>query len=463
MTILAPLDPGRSTPMLSHPQVDLCIGFGMLIKSLCMAINKRHDYEGNLQPPARQGESVDPPSITSPLMRIAQVAPFPVRKNGIGIYTARLIEELRSQDPQCSIMSPADLLPRKSGQETGDGNGREFPLPWPGAFLEAIDAASSQLVHIQHGLYIGHGHNLARFLSGLRARRIPCVLTLHGVWPPTLFRRWPARFYRLLAANVERVIVHQRAGSLTILQEHGIPADRITVIPHGTWTGAEIAPAKIPEPIGMAGRRVVLFAGNIFRRKGLHIVIQAFPAVIRRIPEARLLVVGSERTNNFLDRVYRLWLHEKMLPGLKEGWLFHRAEYVPDAELSTRIAAAEVVVFPYLRRYGSASGVFHRVLAAGRPAICSNIPTFAEANDAWGERLPDLFPPPGDIEAWSRSLIRILTDETFRRRAMEASAALGHETSWASVARQHLQLYRALLPPAPIPNKSLQSTAEGSI
>ncbi|HEX7501956.1 MAG TPA: glycosyltransferase, partial [Acidobacteriota bacterium] len=385
-----------------------------------------------------------PARTASSRIRIAQIAPRQTRQNGIGIYTARLIEELRLQDPQCSIMSPADLLPRKSGQETGDGNGREFPRYWPGAFLEAIDAASSQLVHIQHGLYIGYDRRLASFLAGLRDRRIPCVATLHGVWPPTHFRRWPARFYRLLAANVEQVIVHQRAGSLTILQEHGIPADRITVIPHGTWTDAEIAPAKIPEPIGMAGRRVVLFAGNIFRRKGLHIVIQAFPAVIRRIPEACLLVVGSERTNNFLDRLYRLWLHEKMLPGLKEGWLFHRSEYVPDAELSTRIAAAEVVVFPYLRRYGSASGVFHRGLAAARPAICSNIPTFAEANDAWGERLPDLFPPPGDAEAWSRAMIRILTDETFRKLAMEASAALGHETSWSSVARQHLRLYRTL-------------------
>ena len=92
-----------------------------------------------------------------------------------------------------------------------------------------------------------------------------------------------------------------------------------------------------------------------------------------------------------------------MRPGLKEGWLIYRAEYVPDDELWARITAAEVAVFPYLRRYGSASGVFHRALAAGLPAMCSNVPTFAEAIDAWGETLNELFPPPGDVEAWSRS------------------------------------------------------------
>lgn len=387
----------------------------------------------------------------SPPMRIALVAPHPESRNGIGNYTDRLIDEFRLQDPRCSIMVPGDLFPRKAGQKSGDWRGRELPPHWPGVFLEAIDAAQTQLVHLQHGLYIGHGRDLDRFLAGLRDRRIPCVVTLHGVWPPTLFRRWPARFYRLLAENVQQVIIHQRAGTLTLLQEHGIPTDRITVIPHGTWTSEEITPANIPDTMGMAGRRIVLFAGNIFRRKGLHIVIQAFPAVARRIPGACLLVVGNERTNNVLDRLYRFWLHARMRPGLKEGWLIRRAEYVPDDELWARIVAAEVVVFPYMRRYGSASGVFHRVLAAGRPAMCANIPTFAEAIDAWGESLSDLFPPAGDVAAWSRALINILSDEHFRRRAMEASAALGRETSWSLVAREHLELYRSLLSPAPIP------------
>lgn len=390
--------------------------------------------------------SSESPGITSPLMRIALVAPHPASQNGIGNYTIRLMEEFRLQAPKCSITTPADLLPQESTKKSGDWRGGEFPPHWPGLFLDAIDNAHPQLVHIQHGLYIGQDHHLGLFLAGLRARRIPCVVTLHGVWSPTPLRHWPARIYRLLAENVDRVIVHQQDRTLTLLQEYGISTDRITVIPHGTWTHEEITPVKIPDTMDIAGRRIVLFAGNIFRRKGLHIVIRAFPAVVRRIPEACLLVVGNERTNNVLDRLYRLWLHARMRPGLKEGWLIRRPEYVPDDELWARICAAEIVVFPYMRRYGSASGVFHRVLAVGRPTICSNVPTFAEAMEAWGKSLTDLFPPPGDVGAWSRSLIRILSDEPFRKRAKEASAALGRETLWPLVAQEHLQLYRSLLP-----------------
>ncbi len=398
-----------------------------------------HQTPMDLHGSANQEESTDWPNITLPPMRIVLVAPHPASKNGIGNYTARLIRELRLQGPQCSIMSPTDLL----------WGGWELPPHWPDVFLEIIDATHPQLVHIQHGLYLGHGPELTRFLAELRTRHIPCVVTLHGVWSPTLFFRWSPPFYRLLAANVAQVIVHQRDGTLKSLQKHGIPADRIAVIPHGTWTSAETVPANIPDTMDMTGRRLVLFAGNIFQQKGLHIVIQAFKDVVRRIPGACLLVVGNERAENFIDRLYRVYLHAKMHQGLKAGWLISRAEYVPDDELWEHITAAEVVVFPYLRRYGSASGVFHRVLAAGRPAICSNVPTFAEAISAWSENLTDLFPPPGSVKAWSRAIIKILSDESFRQRAMAASASLGRETSWSLVARKHLQLYGSLLSPSP--------------
>jgi glycosyltransferase involved in cell wall biosynthesis len=419
----------------------------MNIDTIVTMIADKHYGAVKIETPAAAGgKSIDLPNIHFPRMKIAQLAPSSSGYNGIGAYTARLSEELRLQDPQCAIITLVDYFPRKSGREPGNWGGRSFPSHWPDYCLEAIDATLPQVVHIQHGVYMGHGHDLTRFLDGLRARRIPCVVTLHGVWSPRLFRHWPASFYHLLAVNVEHVIVHQDAGNVGLLQENGFPIQRIMVIPHGTWTSEKIAPGQTSDAIGMTTRKIVLFAGNIFQRKGLHVVLQAFPAVMRRIPEACLQVVGKERTNNLFDRLYRLWLHARMQTGLKDGWLLRCAEYVPEAELSMRIAAAHVVVFPYLRRYGSASGIFHRVLAFGRPAICSNIPTFAEAIDTWGKDLPDLFPAPGDVGAWSRSLIRILSDESFRTRAMEAAAVMAQHTQWPLVARQHLRMYRALIP-----------------
>ena len=364
-------------------------------------------------------------------------------KNGIGVYSARLADELRRQDPRCVVTAAADLLPRTSVPRSGsDWRGREFPPRWADPLLLALDAARPRIVHVQHGLYIGHGRDLVRFLAGLRERGIASVVTLHGVWPPSPLRRWPSRLYRLLADKADRVIVHQAAGALKLLEDHGVAAERIAVIPHGTWTGDEAARSRVPEA---ADGRTVLFAGNIFRRKGLHVVLRAFPEVVRRVPQARLLVVGNERANNLLDRLYLLWLHGRMRRGSREGWLLRSRGYVPDAEFTGSIAGAAAAVFPYLRRYGSASGVFHHVLAAGRPALCSAVPTFAEAIASWGGRLPELIVPPGDKGGWSRSLACVLSDDALRERAAAASRELGLRSSWAEVARMHLRLYRGLL------------------
>lgn len=386
-------------------------------------------------------------------MRIAVVGPHSVSQNGIGDYTSRLIEEFRLQAP-CSITAVTERLHIKPDHQLRNWRGRELPSYWPYAFLEAIDAVRPHLVHIQHGRYLGYGRDFIRFLTGLNDRRIPCVVTLHSVWSPTLLRRWPVRFFRMLAANNAQVIVHHRAGTLTLLEKFGIPPNRITVIPHGTWSSKDISAIKNLRSMGIEvsieNKRIVLFAGNIFYRKGLHILLRAFPAVVRQIPDACLLVVGNKRIDNLLDRFYCFCLNALIHQGLKEGWLIYRSQYVPDEELWTHITTAEIAAFPYLRRFGSSSGIFHRVLAAGRPAICSNIQTFAEAIEAWGESLTELFLPPNDVEAWSHILIRILSDEHLRNQAKEASIILGRETSWPLVAQEHLRLYKSLLSPASI-------------
>ncbi|HLP47937.1 MAG TPA: glycosyltransferase [Candidatus Kapabacteria bacterium] len=380
-------------------------------------------------------------------LNMAMISPQSTSSNGIWDYTARLIKEFRLLNPQCSIITPSNLIPEKKSERRSNWQGKQFPSHWPYIFLEAIDAAHVSLVHIQQGAYIGHGNELIQFLTGLHARRIPSVITLHDVWPPTLIRRWPVSFYRQLAENEVQVIIHQKAGTLKFLIKHGIPADRIAIIPHGTWTQEDIP--IIPDRMNNSKQRIILFAGNIFPRKGLHRMLRAFPDVVRNISGACLLVVGRDRNHNIIDRFYCFWLRRKMRSGLKKGWLIQRSEYVTEEELWANICTADVTVFPYTRPYGSSSGIFHRVLAAGRPSICSYIPTFGEAIEAWGECLDDLILPPNDTAAWSRALIRILTDEAFRKQAMEASASLGRKTSWPLVAGEHLRLYQKLLSPVP--------------
>jgi glycosyltransferase involved in cell wall biosynthesis len=386
------------------------------------------------------------PNSGAPFL-VAQIAPYPPEPNGIGDYTYDLCRALRQADPSVSVLALACRMPGVAEREPDVWRCWDPRSDWPAGLLRAVDDVAPQVVHLQHGMYMGHGRRVARFLEGLRSRRIPVVVTLHGVWPTAITRRWPRRFHGTLAEYADRVMIHQRAGALDVLLEHGVPAERIAVIPLGTADPPVFDAARAREKLGLTRKPIVLFAGLIFRRKGLHTAVRAFKGVSREIPEACLLAVGRERSAHPVDELYRLCLRGLMRRGRKAGWIDFRPGHASEEDLSLYIGSADLVVMPYMRPYGSSSAIFHRALAAGRPVLCSNVPTFAEAVDAWAADLPELIVPPGDVQAWARALTGILTRPHLRERAARASFELGRTSRWPSVAEGHIRMYRTLITP----------------
>jgi glycosyltransferase involved in cell wall biosynthesis len=382
-------------------------------------------------------------------MLVAQVGPYPPGKNGIGDYVVALAGALHEADPDVACLVLACRAPGAPEREPGVWRCFEPRSDWTARLLAAVDEVRPRLVHVQHGMYLGHDGRLPLFLEGLRARGVPGVVTLHGVWPASLVRRWPRRFHRALGRAAGRVVIHQRAGSMDVLLGHGVPSDRISVIPHWTKPAPAVDPVQARLRLGLGGGPLALFAGLIFPRKGLHVAVRAFPAVARGVPGARLLAMGRVRTASPVDWVYRAWLGWLAGPGRRAGWLDYRPGHASEEDLEASIAAADAVVFPYLRPYGSSSGMLHRVLAAGRPVVCSNVPTFAEAIDAWGRELPELVVRPGDVGAWERAMADVLGRADLRAQAAGASARLGNAFPLAAAAEAHVRLYRELLGTAP--------------
>jgi glycosyltransferase involved in cell wall biosynthesis len=376
---------------------------------------------------------------------VAQVAPYPPQLNGIGDCTYDLCRAIRQQDPGVSALALACRVPGAPERESDVWRCWDPRSDWPPELLRAVDDVAPQVVHVQQGMYMGHGRRVTRFLEGLKSRRIPVVVTLHGVWPAGLARRWPRRFHGTLAALADRIMIHQRAGALAVLLGHGVPAERIMVIPLGTADPPTIDVARARERLGLTRKPIVLFAGLIFRRKGLHTAVRAFKSVSRDVPRACLLAVGRERSAHPVDELYRAWLRGLMRLGRKAGWIDFRPGHASEEDLSLYIGTADLIVMPYLRPYGSSSAIFHRALAAGRPVLCSDVPTFAEAIDAWTTDLPEMIVPPGDVQAWARAMTLALTRPDLRERAARASLELGLRSRWPSVAAEHIRMYRSLL------------------
>lgn len=231
-----------------------------------------------------------------------------------------------------------------------------------------------------------------------------------------------------VAANVravDAVVVHSTAGRAQVIA-YGSDAASVSVLPHGALDAYRavdaVAPPDVPD-----GVPFVLFAGLIRPYKGLGDLLEAWPSVRRRVPEARLLILGSPlrrepETDADLERAQRLAANGVLL----------RLGYADADVFAGAFERADVVVLPY--RAADQSGVLLTALALGRPVVVTDVGGFRETVEGAG---CGLVVPPRRPEALAEALATLLADPEERRRLGEAArAAADGPYSWARIARR---------------------------
>lgn len=162
-----------------------------------------------------------------------------------------------------------------------------------------------------------------------------------------------------------RVIANAQMVKRDVMQRHGVPETAIEVI----YNGVDLerfnprhrdgGGAKIRREAGFGAEHVVfLFLGSGFPRKGFDLLLEAFPAVLKAQPNARLLVVGKDSGQQAYEaRAAKLGIAQavKFLGG--RG----------DAEAC--FGAGDVYVLP--TRYDPFANATIEALASGLPVITS--------------------------------------------------------------------------------------------
>jgi glycosyltransferase involved in cell wall biosynthesis len=388
-------------------------------------------------------------------VKVAFVSVFPPNTNGIGDYTYDLCRALAARSPATPLVVLAD----RSGETAVDVEVDRCWSPegdWVPDVLAAAERAQPDVVHLQHGGYMGRDRRVPQLLERLRARRIGTVITLHGVYPQrgrSLWRpsKWsPLQFHRALGQASDRIVIHQRSGAFDPLVEHGVDAERVAIISHGTPEVSAVDGRAARARLGLPpDRPIALFLGFIAYSKGVDTVVRAFRQVAAAVPGALLVVAGRVEQHDLQDRTYRRVLEFLMKRGQREGWIEFRPGYLPASDVPAYLAAADVVVFPYRQKHGSASGILHRAFASGRAVVCSRGPKFVDAAASLGDDAEVALPDATDVHAWSNSLSRVLADHELRARLERTTAELGRRSAWPVVADQHLALYRQIVSARP--------------
>ena len=239
------------------------------------------------------------------------------------------------------------------------------------------------------------------FLSLARAAGVPYVLHVHAGDFESYFRRlapWARERLRDLYRGAQAVIALSPAWRAPI--EAAVPEARVRVIPN---------PVSIPTWNAHASPRrpVALFLGVIRAEKGVYELLAAWPAVLRDLPDARLVIAGSGE----LDRA-RVIAAEVGISGSVDfpGW-------VGPEQKAQLLAKATALVLP--SHYEALPMAVLEGMAAGLPIVASRVGAIPEAV---GEGA-GLLVPPRDVDALARALVTAL-GEGPQRIAMGAAARL---------------------------------------
>jgi phosphatidylinositol alpha-mannosyltransferase len=245
----------------------------------------------------------------------------------------------------------------------------------------------------------------------------PVVVTCHAAGEKLGWYPMGKRLWGVLMTRIDyRIAVSESA------RRSGEPyvGGPMEVIPNGV---------VLPDRYDAGGRNGnVVFIGRNERRKGLEVLLRAWPEVLSKT-EARLRVVGA-------DPLSVRWLARR------QGLSLDRIDLLgalSEEELTEELEKAALLAAPALG--GESFGmVLTRSFATATPAVASNIEGYAAVADDSSAVLV----PPGDAPAVAHALVELLTDEPRRVALGSGARKVAERYSWDSIARRLLEIYEEL-------------------
>jgi glycosyltransferase involved in cell wall biosynthesis len=272
--------------------------------------------------------------------------------------------------------------------------------------------------------------------AGYRLRGKPVVFTIHNV----LSHENSAIYFsasRLLFKLGDHFIVHSDKNRRQLTALYGIPADRTSLIPHGSLdfqVRPDVDRDALRSGLGFAKKdKVILLFGAIRPYKGVDTAMQAFAKIVKALPQAKLLIAGLpwEDWGRYRSLMDRLQIASAVHTHL---------DYIPAGEVHRYFEAADLVLLPY-HHFDSQSGVGSSAIAFRKPMIVSNV-----------GGLPDLVKdprwvvPPADSQALASAALAFLKDPSLPAEMAAAADAIAAELDWAPIAKRTWAVYRRLAP-----------------
>ena len=255
-----------------------------------------------------------------------------------------------------------------------------------------------------------------------RLLRRPLVVSYQCdiILPSRLLRivfSWPIALSHYLACALAHRIVttsDDYADSSQILRR--FRKKTTSVPPPIELEGSEGGATAFRERHRLGTAPLVGFVGRFAEEKGIHYLVDAVPAVLQAVPQARFVLAGPT------DTVPGERVHERLAAGIQAlgpAWL-HLGK-LSDEELTAFYEAIDVLVLPSTNSTESFGMTQAEAMLAGTPVVATDLPGVREAVRRTGM---GLLVPPGDAAALADATVSVLQDSASYQRPAEPVRAL---------------------------------------
>jgi len=316
-----------------------------------------------------------------------------------------------------------------------------------------LNAERFETVCLQHEFGIFGGEAGSHIMALLSRLTMPVVTTLHTVLAePRPTQR--AILNRIVETSAKVIVMAEKAHDL-LLGEYGVPPGKIEVIPHGIPDAPFAEPDAAKARLGFGRKCIILTFGLLSPNKGIEVMIDAMPSILRSRPDAVYVVLGATHPNlvRHEGEGYResLMARTRAL-GVEEHVVFLN-QFVDQATLLDFISMCDVYVTPYLQEAQMTSGTLAYSFGLGK-AVVSTPYWHAQELLADGR---GVLVPFGDAGSIGAEIANLLTDDARRQAMRKRAYSASRSMTWERTAERYLTTFENARRAHPIQVISRQS------
>jgi glycosyltransferase involved in cell wall biosynthesis len=375
----------------------------------------------------------------TPLRRVAVIGNSLPRRCGIATFTTDLQRAISNSRPslQAAIVAMTDHdqaydYPGSVALQIKDDSIEAYVRA--AAFL---NAGRFDIACLQHEFGIFGGEAGGHILELLSRLTIPVVTTLHTVLAkPTAVQR--AVMDRIVDAS-SKIVVMANKGRELLRSVYRVPDEKIEVIAHGIPDFPFVEPDAAKASLGFEGRSVILTFGLLSPSKGIEVMIDAMPSILKRRPDAVYVVLGATHPNLVRDQgeAYRESLMTRVRELGVEDHVVFLDQFVDQAALLEFISMCDVYVTPYLNEAQMTSGTLAYSFGLGKPVVST---PYWHARELLAEGRGILVPF-ADPAGIGDAIAQLLTDDSRRQAMREQAYAASRSMTWERTAERYMSAF----------------------